>query len=64
MIAYCIKLETLISISFLSNSLFLTTMETSKSSTFDVANCHLFRMDMGGYQGQNSVFLSCCAVLL
>ena len=30
--------------------------------SFDVANRHLFRM--GGYQGQNSVFLFCCAILL
>ena len=30
--------------------------------SFDVANRHLFRM--GGYQGQNSVFLFCCAIFL
>ena len=30
--------------------------EMSLASTFDVANRHLLRMEMGGYQGQNSVF--------
>ena len=34
----------------------------SLASTFDVANGHFFCM--GGYQGQNSVFSFCCAVLL
>ena len=36
--------------------------EMSRGSTFNAANRHLFRM--GGYQGQNSVLLFCCAVLL
>jgi len=36
--------------------------EMSPASIFDVAIRHLFLM--GGYQGQNSVFLFCCAILL
>ena len=36
--------------------------EMSLGSTFHIANHRLFHM--GGYQGQNSVLLFCCAVLL